>query len=348
MQKKSRKVLTCSICGTVFTQNAPAQKYCSEQCHIKAKNMLARQRLIENSKKEFSGVEGVDFVECKICGQRMKFFQRSHLDMHNISKEDYEKQYGEIIAYPSSYIDEHFKGENNPNSSLNADEQSRKERSPFSKEYYKKRGLNESDRTSFCKNIKRSYNTTLEYYTNKGYSEKEAKGILSERQRTFTLEKCIQKYGEVEGRLIWENRQDKWKLKMFADGAKVCCGQSKACSMLTNMILEKMPEGVELLYGKNEFRLFVGKNVYLYDITNPSSKRIIEFNGDIWHGNPKIYKATDVHKITKVPFKDIWEKDKIKLDIAKLAGYEVLTIWESDFYKDKEETAKRCIDFILG
>jgi len=53
-------------------------------------------------------------------------------------------------------------------------------------------------------------NTQIEYYTQKGYSIEEAKKIISDRQRTFTLEKCIAKYGEQEGRKRWKDRQNKW------------------------------------------------------------------------------------------------------------------------------------------
>lgn len=56
----------------------------------------------------------------------------------------------------------------------------------------------------------RSYTTHLEYYTNNGMSEDEAKEALSERQRTFSLEKCIEKYGKVQGVEIWKRRQQKW------------------------------------------------------------------------------------------------------------------------------------------
>ena len=144
-KKAAKKHLICPICGKEFIQNAPAQKYCCEECHIKAKNMLARERFVEQTKLDFTGIEGIDYVECKICGQRMMQFHQSHLDMHNISREEYEEKYGKIIAYPSKHIEEHFAGENNVNHSSKVDEQTRKERSPFSKEFYNKRGLSEED-----------------------------------------------------------------------------------------------------------------------------------------------------------------------------------------------------------
>lgn len=49
------------------------------------------------------------------------------------------------------------------------------------------------------------------YWLKQGYTEQEAKELLSERQRTFTLKKCIQKYGEERGIEKWKERQKKWQ-----------------------------------------------------------------------------------------------------------------------------------------
>ncbi len=43
-------------------------------------------------------------------------------------------------------------------------------------------------------------NTSLSYYLKQGMTQEEAEQSLKDRQRTFTLEKCINKYGEEKGR----------------------------------------------------------------------------------------------------------------------------------------------------
>ena len=55
----------------------------------------------------------------------------------------------------------------------------------------------------------------LEYWMNKGFSKKEAIIKRSERQSTFSLEKCIEKYGEELGNKRWQKRQDKWINSLF-------------------------------------------------------------------------------------------------------------------------------------
>lgn len=64
---------------------------------------------------------------------------------------------------------------------------------------------------NFRKSFLIKTNTTLDYWMNKGLSEEESISKLSERQSTFSMEKCISKYGDTEGRRIWEERQEKWQ-----------------------------------------------------------------------------------------------------------------------------------------
>jgi len=56
-------------------------------------------------------------------------------------------------------------------------------------------------------NSKRS----LEYWTSRGYSENDAKNEIKKSQAQFSLEKCIEKYGENIGRIKWKSRQTKWQ-----------------------------------------------------------------------------------------------------------------------------------------
>lgn len=57
---------------------------------------------------------------------------------------------------------------------------------------------------------------SIEHWNNKGYSNEEANQKLLERKNKmgFSLEKCIIKYGEIEGRLKWQKRQDDWQVTL--------------------------------------------------------------------------------------------------------------------------------------
>jgi len=58
---------------------------------------------------------------------------------------------------------------------------------------------------------KEKNHTCIEYYLSKNYSLEEATSILSERQSTFSLEKCISRYGIEEGTTVFNNRQVLWQ-----------------------------------------------------------------------------------------------------------------------------------------
>ena len=58
--------------------------------------------------------------------------------------------------------------------------------------------------------FKNSYTNRIEYWLNKGYSDVDASQKLKDRQSTFSLSKCIEKYGEDIGKEMFNKRQQKW------------------------------------------------------------------------------------------------------------------------------------------
>jgi hypothetical protein len=57
---------------------------------------------------------------------------------------------------------------------------------------------------------------------------------LKERQATFSLKKCISKYGEIEGLKIFEDRQKKWQKTLNDNNDKLELDKKKE---YLNMIL---------------------------------------------------------------------------------------------------------------
>lgn len=102
--------------------------------------------------------------------------------------------------------------------------------------------------------------------------------------------------------------------------------------------------GIEFKLGKkNEKRYFS------YDIIINDTKKLIEVNGDYWHGNPKIYKESDL--ILKGSRKELlvgtkWQMDKRKIEYAKESGYRVLVVWESDLKTELDKTTKIILEWV--
>jgi ribosomal protein S16 len=200
---------------------------------------------------------------------------------------------------------------------------------------------------------KRIIPSNIEYWVNKGYSINDAKQNVSEHQSTFSLEKCIIKYGEEEGKKRFTERQNKWLNSLLTNGNMVT-GFSKISQDLFYKILETYDisdrNKVYFATHNKEFKIDKKEGgVWLYDFTDIKNKRIIEFHGDMFHGNPKKYKSFDnPHPFRKcITAKEIWDKDKLKLNVAIEEGFKVLVIWDSEYrWGNKQEIVNKCVNFL--
>jgi hypothetical protein len=197
------------------------------------------------------------------------------------------------------------------------------------------------------------YPTKVEYYLKKGFSVDEAREEISKIQNRFSLEKCIEKYGKIDGESIFKQRQEKWQ-KSLMDNGNIKGGYSKISQVLFYDIIkiyDKKSINDVFFWTKNkEYFLKSDKSILLYDFTDINKKKIIEFNGDQYHANPSIYEKNDTphpyHKTKNWCAEKIWEKDNIKIDLAIKNGFDVLTIWESEYKKNPQQTLEKCIKFI--
>lgn len=290
-----------------------------------------------------------DYVTCEICGKQLKSINDLHVKrMHNMSRAEYR------LLYPDSSLDcvnllnklrENVKGNKNPAYQHGG------RLSPFSKKFvhykddeYIKQLIETANTTRIANN---NNSTTIEYYTSRGMSEEEAKVALTNRQTTFSLEKCIEKYGEELGKQKWQDRQDKWQTTLISkpeeeikriNKLKVSGkGISKPESQLFNLLKENCPDL------ENQFHIKRSdKGYYLYDMR--FGNKLIEFNGTFWHADPRKYKSDDIIRKTKVS--DIWERDKTKTKVAEDNGYDLLVIWESDFKSNQTDTISKCLEFL--
>ena len=67
------------------------------------------------------------------------------------------------------------------------------------------------DRKQNPEKYKNIQSNQLGYWLKQGLSEIEAKQKLKERQTTFSLDKCIERYGEEKGLKVFKKRQEKWQ-----------------------------------------------------------------------------------------------------------------------------------------
>ena len=184
-----------------------------------------------------------------------------------------------------------------------------------------------------------------EYWLKQGYSKKEAIEKVRERQSTFTLDKCIAKYGEKRGIEIWNERQSKWQKTLHKNFHKFGDGRSSQSKWASDMI-DEICKTLDIQKYKKEKYITnrYTKKSYSYDFCY--EKKIIEFNGDYWHCNPKFWKPDMFNDTLKMKAEEKWKFDEEKRKTAELYKYKVLTIWENEYLENKELCLEKCIKFL--
>lgn len=353
-QPKLEKI--CEECGSFFFAKMKVQKCCSVECRDKN----------NQAKSEAKKAADPTLIACKICGISRKHIILHLNKVHKMTVAEYKELYPGapiVCESTSTKLSENVSGEKNVWFNHGG------KLSPFSTKFVNYENLTEEEKEEAKQKAVKDYvltipkeklNTSKHYWMNKGMSEEEAEKTLSARQSTFSLEKCIQKHGEEKGLEVFTARQEKWistlnskpEEEQHRINRMKMTGRSGAVSKISTELFSQLPTGgrfgvaSEQNEGEVAFRMESGKLAFIdYILGN----KCIEFNGDYWHANPKIYKEDKQfsfrrHKIKTA--KAVWEADAYKIDQIQKAGFEVLIIWESDYRKDKQGTIQKCLHFL--
>lgn len=353
----------CIECQTKFKTKSNRSTYCSSEC--KASSTFNRKQ-----EKIKLGVEGEDYIidlwngyaTPRIYGKWMKSMHpgkttEDYLNEFpgapiacNKDKQATTKKSGLHMKDPKyrKMASDAIKGKLNPNHSSKISEEIRKSRSPFSEKF--KKYSTKKERDDFVKNIdwdSRVTSNQLDWWLNKGYSEIEAIEKLRERQTTFTLGKCIKKYGEKLGTQKFNERQKRWKKSLYENFEREGDGRSPS-SKFANSIIKELCEYLKIEIPQKEkwARCKDTGKSYSYDFTY--KEKIIEFNGDYWHCNPDLYEADYINKNKGLTAEEIWKYDKEKIKMIESHGYSVLTIWEGDWKNSPDKVLEKCKKFLLN
>lgn len=314
---------------------------------------------------------------CNVCNKHVARIVNHIKQIHKISSfEEYEKQYGEHnkwngkpLLLPKNVVisqSNKISGDKNPSSKNNTTEQQRKERSPKAIEFYQKKypDLSHTEHLQMLNEAKKyisssikNHTTRLEYWLEKtGGDIEEAKKLLKKRQTTFSLDICVSKLGYDAGVIRHTNRQIQWNGSIKSN---LKCGYSKVSNKFFNDILSHYKdEDKQYVYfnghnGEYTVKDEITGKTYRLDFYDSKNNFVIEFQGDIYHGNPAIF-APDSYPH---PFHknqagwtaaDIWQRDAIKKDISKnaLPGVKYLQLWESKYREDSSFCLERVIKLI--
>lgn len=179
----------------------------------------------------------------------------------------------------------------------------------------------------------RGYSTrTIEYWIKKGFDKTTALSKIKEVQTTNGLAYYKSKYGQ-DGERMFNTRIEQW---LNSPGNKM---MTRNRSKESIKLFEQLGVGK---YGVEEQTVRGKKKVHRVDFLY--GKKIIEFYGDYWHGNPEIY--SDDVLIRKKKISEVWAHDAKKIQDLIANGYEVMIIWEKDYKTSSKEVLQKCRDFI--
>lgn len=176
--------------------------------------------------------------------------------------------------------------------------------------------------------------------------------INSKREET-----CFEKYGVGNVRKSSEiiDKMKDTKLKKYG---KLYFGKFVGYSKISQKFFYDLySENKEILTNINfatfnkEFSLKRnnGKNSFLYDFTCHNLKKIIEFNGKMFHPTDDLDEnLTGWHLFKKnLVVKDIRELEREKIELAKTNGYDVLVIWDTEVKQDYKQAINKAKEFLI-
>lgn len=359
----------CQVCGKEFNSASKNTKYCSHNCAVIHRSHI---KFDDNADKKL-------YVECKICGYRSSQIYRHVHDVHNMEVDEYCQKFGlerrdlistashekisksQKTAYAEGRSHGWGFGDENPSRSI---ETKSGRRSPWSMNFKGYDGLSDDEKRKRIKelsnNVVNSMNSNhnnplrLDFYIQRGYTKQEAKQQLKLRQSTFSLKKCIDKYGLEEGTKRFDARQEKWQNTLKSKSpeeidrinrAKLSDGKgySKISQVLFNQLYDVIKHDYNNIYYAtngidknitNEFMVTTldGRHYFL-DFYILDNNKVIEFDGEYWHSEKR-------GNITK---------DKKREDELRSLGFvNILRIRERDFCDNPTDVIKRCLEFIRG
>lgn len=350
------------------TRNRTIEEKIKECLDNKIQNIhpTLREKLLEDLKviPEANNVMKCKFYVIKLLGiPEMGRHTKQYWSSRGWSEaESYVKSKDNVkVGKVSPYSRQFWTSKINPNTGKHYTEYEadfeRNSRRPIRKEYWMKKGYSEEESEKLAievknknniKGAKKSRNINqeikkaiskrcIEYWMFKGFSEIEAKEKVSEHQATFTLEKCIEKYGKDVGKKRWLDRQEKWhksyKKSNFSKISQLLFWDiSSHLNSLEGIFFAELDQNKKIdKSGKNnEMRLKLDK-VLLSDFIDNNSKKIIEFDGTYWHG---------------IVGRGNKNRDCERDIIYKKYGYLVHRVSEQDYKNNKEKVIVECLNFL--
>jgi uncharacterized C2H2 Zn-finger protein len=109
------------------------------------------------------------------------------------------------------------------------------------------------------------------------------------------------------------------------------CFYSYSKKQIKWLTLMQIKDSCHIQNAKNEGEYKIPTTNFRADGYCVETNTVYEFHGDYWHGNPKKFNAADINPATKTTYSELYCKTLKKEEIIKSLGYNLVTIWESEW-----------------
>lgn len=110
------------------------------------------------------------------------------------------------------------------------------------------------------------------------------------------------------------------------------------CPKCFNLVSKPEAEWLDSLQVPiRQYRIVLNDKKIYVDGFEPVTNTVYEFLGDYWHGNPKRFNLNDIHPEIKKTYGELYQETIERERLLKEAGYNVITMWESEYKRIKNE-----------
>ncbi len=106
---------------------------------------------------------------------------------------------------------------------------------------------------------------------------------------------------------------------------------SKAQIKWLNFIQSK--DNITIQHAENDCEFKIPNTKFKADGYCKETNTIYEYHGDYWHGNPYRFNSDEINKTTKCTFGELYQNTLNKEQQIRDLGFNLITIWESDWIK---------------
>lgn len=197
------------------------------------------------------------------------------------------------------------------------------------------------DRKMIEKTKKKLSKISTNLWLDDNYRKKVIKGISKPRKESFGKEQSIRVKQWYEDNPTQRDIRSECMKKSWEDGKIEPNINSINESKLERELRDEL---IRLLPDRNVRKTTIRINKrWFYPDIRIDKNIIIEFYGNYWHANPRIYKEGNIvhHKIIA---KQIWENDKKRIKMLEDSGFKVFIVWQDEYQNNRKETIKRIIN----